>query len=229
MVTKKRKRRVTKGAAMEVETVPIDDLKLDSRNARKGSIGPIAESLQEFGQHRPAVVQRGTNKIIAGNHMVKAAKSIGWDEIAVVFVDDDDEQSIRRAIADNATGDLATWDEAVLKSLMDEVGTDIPGVTDDLLEQLQKATKEVEDDDGPTYPIVPRMNEKYGYVVIVAESEVDCAWLETTFGLQKEQSYKNSKIGISRVVTVSRLQAETRLGALGAQNDEDEDDIEEVE
>lgn len=119
-----------------VEEVPLSEIHPDPRNARRGNVAEIASSLREFGQHRAVVVQRSTGKIIAGNHVYHAARSMGWETIGVVFVDDDDEKALRRGIADNATGDLATWDTDILRELMEEVGTDIPGITDDRLEEL---------------------------------------------------------------------------------------------
>ncbi len=88
---------------LQVERVSIDLPVLDLENARKGNVASIVESLQEFGQHRPLVLQRSTNKIIVGNHTYKAAKVLGWTEIAVFFVEDDDVAAVRRSLADNVT------------------------------------------------------------------------------------------------------------------------------
>ena len=88
---------------LQVERVSIDVPVLDLENARKGNVTSIVESLQEFGQHRPLVLQRSTHKIIVGNHTYKAARLIGWYEIDVVFVDDDDLKSIRRSFANHVT------------------------------------------------------------------------------------------------------------------------------
>lgn len=189
--------------AMQVVSMPIEQLVPDPRNARQGDIASIAASLREFGQHRPAVVQAATNRIIAGNHLVLAAASIGWSHIDAVLVQDDDETAVRRGIADNATGDKASWDDHVLKDLLNEVGQDVPGLDDKLLARLFK------DDDTqaatPVYPIVPNAGEHYSYVLVISTSVVDDSWLATAFDLRAERSYKNSKVGLSRVVTVSRL------------------------
>lgn len=188
---------------MIVERVSMESLVLDPDNARKGNIASIVESLREFGQHRPLIVQRGSNRIIAGNHTYKAAESLGWDEINVYFVDDNDTQAIRRSIADNATNDRAKWDDEILKDLLDSVGFDVPGIDEALLNRLAKLEEEPEPE--PIYPIIAKPGEKYSYVVIFADTIVDVAWLETSFDFQKMASYKSQAVGSSRVLHVSKF------------------------
>ncbi len=175
-------------------------------NARKGNVAVIVDSLREFGQHRPIVVQKETGRIIAGNHTFFAAQTLGWEEIDVIYVDDDDVTATRRAIADNATGDHARWDERILKDLLESVGEDVPGVDQALLDRLAKLD-EVPVEETPIYPIVPKPGEGYSYVVIIADTVVDVAWLETAFDLQKEQSYKSTLVGKSKVLTVERFRS----------------------
>ena len=193
-----------KPVGMVVESVELDSLVTDDMNARKGNVAVIVESLQEFGQHRPLVVQRESKRIIAGNHTFMAAETLGWEKIDVVFVDDDDKKATRRAIADNATGDRASWNEEILKELLDSVGSDIPGLDENLLNRLARLDEEPIDET-PIYPITPKPGEGYSYVVILADTVVDAAWLETAFDLQKEQSYKSSLVAKSLIVPVSRF------------------------
>lgn len=190
---------------MVVERVSVDSLQTDPVNARKGNVTVIAASLREFGQHRPLVVQRSSNRIIAGNHTFEAARALGWDEIDVFFVDDDDTQAVRRAIADNATNDQAGWDDQVLKDLMDSVGTDIPGIDDKMLERLAKLDADDDDEPDPLYPIVPRAGEGYSYAVIIATNVVDVAWLESSLEVGKAKSYKSDAVGKCRVLTVDQF------------------------
>lgn len=190
---------------MKVVRVALDDLILDDRNARKGNVSVIMESLREFGQHRPAVVQEGTNKVIAGNHLVKAARLLGWKDLDVLFVDDDDQKALRRSLADNAVGDTAKWEDELLAELLQEAGP-VPGYDQKALDKLITATTPKPDVEDPIFPIVARPNEKYDYVLIVAQSEIDVNWLHQTFDLRVEQSYKSSKTSKSHVVSVERLQ-----------------------
>jgi hypothetical protein len=196
---------VSKEKAMQVVAVPLDELVLDDRNARKGNVAVIVESLREFGQHRPVVVQRSSKKVIAGNHLVKAARTLGWSEVDALFVDDDDTKALRRSLADNAVGDTAKWENELLAELLEEVGP-VPGYDQKALDRLVESTSPKDEVSEPIFPIVARPNEKYDYVLIVAQSEIDVNWLHQTFDLQVEQSYKSNKTSRSHVVSVERLQ-----------------------
>lgn len=189
----------------EAVTVPIELLKLAKRNPRKGAVAEVVESLREFGQHRPVVVQRSTGEVVVGNHMLKAAHVLGWSQLDALIVNDDDDKAMRRALADNFTGDKASWDEEELAEILKETGA-VPGTNeaeiDALLAKLEPEPKTGE----PTYPLVPRLNEKYDYVLIFAENETDWTWLETKLQLRREKSYKSEAVAKSHVVTVTRLQ-----------------------
>jgi hypothetical protein len=191
--------------AADAVAVPIALLKLAKKNPRRGAVAEVIESLREFGQHRPVVVQRTTGEVIVGNHMLKAAKQLGWNEIDALIVDDTDDAALRRAIADNAVGDKATWDDEELAEVMQEIGA-VPGMNeadiDKLIAKLAPPPKVEE----PTYPLVPRMNEKYDYVVIFCENETDWNWLQTRLELRREKSYKSEAVATSHVITVERLQ-----------------------
>ena len=126
---------------MEIQRVKLSELKHDKKNARRHderNVEEIKRSLQEFGQHRPFVVQRGTNKVIVGNGMLDAMLSLGMTEGDAYIVDDDEETSIKRALADNRTGELASWDMAVLKDLFEDMGPvpNVPGWNTKEIENL---------------------------------------------------------------------------------------------
>lgn len=108
--------------AGETVLYPVSKLKGYDKNPRKGNVKAIAESLQVNRQYRPIVVQESTKKILAGNHTWRAAKELGWDEIAVVFVDVNDEEAKRIVLADNRTNDLADYDGQILAELLKDLG-----------------------------------------------------------------------------------------------------------
>ena len=127
-------------------TVPVDDLVAYHRNPRTGDLDAIAESLSTNGQYRPIVVNRGTltgraNEVLAGNHTLKAAKLLGWDEIAVTWLDVDSDAAAKIVIVDNRTNDLAGYDTAMLADILTELpdlaGT---GYDQDQLDQLLDET-----------------------------------------------------------------------------------------
>ena len=109
---------------MIIETVLIDDLDLDPRNARKHdgkNLKAIADSLEQFGQRKPIVVWGRT--VVAGNGTMAAARSLGWSEITIARVPDDwtADQVKAYALADNRSAELASWDEQVLTEQLKEL------------------------------------------------------------------------------------------------------------
>lgn len=116
---------------MQVRTVPVESLQHDPQNARthtERNVKAIAASLSQFGQRRPLVVFGNT--VIAGNGTLQAAKSLGWDSIAVTRVPSDWSYEMARAfaLADNRTAELAEWDAELLSDQLvelDAVGWDL--------------------------------------------------------------------------------------------------------
>lgn len=170
------------------EVVAIDKLKPYDKNPRIGDIGAIAESLETNSQYRPIVVQKSSNKILAGNHTWQAAKHLGWKEIAVTFVDVNDEQAKRIVLADNRTNDLASYDSKVLtellESLPDPVGTGYTSAeVDALLDSIEErmSSGETVDDVIPAH-VIKTMTED--------EAEVS--------GLEEEATSGGSVGGVNR-------------------------------
>lgn len=115
------------GLAMPVDTlIPLEN------NPRIGDVEAIARSLAKFGQRRPLVARRGENGdphvVIAGNHTLEAAKALGWDEVAVLLVEDDPDTAKGFALADNRISDLGSFDPDLLVEMLESVSLD-----DDLL------------------------------------------------------------------------------------------------
>ena len=101
---------------------PINQLTLLPGNPRRGDVDAVKASLERFGQRKPIVVRKSDRVVIAGNHTLQAAQALGWSEIAVVWVDDDDAMSKAFALADNRTAELGDYDEEALAALIGEVG-----------------------------------------------------------------------------------------------------------
>jgi site-specific DNA-methyltransferase (adenine-specific) len=104
-------------SGLEPLAADIDALQLLPGNPRRGDVAAVARSLDAFGQRKPIVALRdGT--VIAGNHTLQAAQSLGWDKIAVVWVDDDDATAKAFALADNRTAELGDYDDQALADLI---------------------------------------------------------------------------------------------------------------
>jgi ParB-like chromosome segregation protein Spo0J len=101
---------------VQCETVQITNLIPYPANPREGDVGAIIESLEANGQYRPIVANKRTGHILTGNHTYQAAKALGWFEIAVSWVDVDEDQELKIVLIDNRTSDLATYDTVELKT-----------------------------------------------------------------------------------------------------------------
>jgi DNA modification methylase len=164
---------------MEVTTVNLDELREDDRNAREHdarNIKEIMRSLQDFGQHRPFVVQRGTNRVLVGNGMLKAMRRLGWTQGAVFFVDDDNEQAIRRALADNRTGELSTWNDDILRELLDGLpDINVPGFSEEEINDILGIDKEAHEDDFDLGAALPdKAITQRGDLIIMGEHRLVC-------------------------------------------------------
>jgi hypothetical protein len=75
-----------------------------------------------MGQYRPIVVNKTTKHILSGNHTYQGAVQLGWEKIAVHWVEVDDVEEIKILIVDNRTSDLATYDPQELNKLLMSTG-----------------------------------------------------------------------------------------------------------
>ena len=188
----------------------ISDLKLDPVNPRKGELADLCESLDELGQHRAAVVHQDTKEVIIGNHMVKAAKMIGWTKIGVAWVNDDEATAARRKLADNRISEKGGWDKEKFTLTLEIAGGDAPGLDDDFIRKhtLSADIGSLQSPDSLTeapLPLVPIANERYEIVAILCTTDGEWSGIQTILKLRKHKSYKDSSTGIPRVIFASDL------------------------
>src|SRR6056297_1958774 len=148
---------------MQIDRVAIDSLNSDPANVRlhdDANLSAIAASLRRFGQQKPIVVD--TEGIVrAGNGTLEAAKSLGWTEINAVTTTLDSVEAVAYAIADNRTGELATWDdESLSRQLQSLAQQDVTlfesvGFSEDDLQELLSSVQDpnlVVEDEVPEPP-----------------------------------------------------------------------------
>lgn len=124
----------------EATTLPITEINLHYKNARIGDVEAIKGSMVANGVYKPIVVNKGTYtgrpmETLAGNHSLKAMRQLAeenpgdprWQNIAVWLVDVDEERATRILLADNATADKGTYDNAQLLELLEAVDHDLDG------------------------------------------------------------------------------------------------------
>lgn len=101
---------------MEVEEWPIDKVTPYENNPRANTdaVVPTANSIRDFGWQQPIVVDRD-GVIIIGHTRLKAAKYLHLNTVPVVVADLDENKSKALRLADNKTGELASWDNDLLE------------------------------------------------------------------------------------------------------------------
>lgn len=120
---------------------PIEELAHWERNPNQGDIGAVSQSIKANGWWGAVIVQKGTNRIIAGNHRVEAARQLGQEHVPVLVLDVDDEKAQRINIADNRTTRLGQDDEEMLAEILTtlastELGLEGTGFDGDDLDAL---------------------------------------------------------------------------------------------
>lgn len=97
---------------LKVVSVRLADLVDDPENARSHddkNLSAIRESLVQFGQVEPLVVQRSSKRVIGGNGRLDVMRKLGWTQADAVLVDVDDVAARALALALNRTGELGRW------------------------------------------------------------------------------------------------------------------------
>lgn len=165
----------------------FSDLEPARVNANKGTprgTQMVENSLRKYGAGRSILIDR-KGRVIAGNHVVEGAASIGLDDIIVVPTDgrklvvvqrtdlDLDEIPAREmAIADNRTSEIGLqWDADVLASLAAELNLDHLFNEDEL--------KKIIDTVNGEGPEASNQNREKSYRL--ERSSVDCPHCRQTF------------------------------------------------
>ena len=148
---------------LEIEQIPIGDLKPNEKNPRinDAAVDAVARSIQQFGFNSP-IITDGKLNIAAGHTRLKAAMKFGLKVVPVV--------RIRRlkgskftgfALADNRTAEIATWDQELLKALVVELSAedgfdlDALGFSNQELNALLDQHEPGAEDDVPPAPEIP--------------------------------------------------------------------------
>jgi hypothetical protein len=146
------------GMAVDINTLlPLE------KNPRVGDVDAITASYAEFGQVKPIVAKRnddGTATVIAGNHQLEAAKILGWDQIAVIYLEGDDSRAVAFALADNRTVELGYSEPEILYELISSVSEDYP----ELLEGLGWDEFEIAEYEQEAYRNSSEMSTSGSYV-----------------------------------------------------------------
>lgn len=113
--------------SQQYDVTSVDELRQHPQNPRAGDVELIAESIDVNGFYGAVVAQRSTGYVLAGNHRLLAARKLGIDSLPVLWVDVDDDAARRILLVDNRANDLASYDEAQLVELLQELDNELDG------------------------------------------------------------------------------------------------------
>lgn len=198
---------------MKVEYVSIDTLIPADYNPRRiteADRKDIKASLEKFGFAEPVIVNRHPdrmNVIVGGHQRVTVAKEeLGYTEVPCVFVSLTLKQEKELNVRLNKN--QGRWDFDALQKFFDKDWLKDVGFVDNELSfwvsDFQKKFESITNKNCDM-PIVPKFSEKYDCVVIISNNATDTSFLKTALGIQKCQSYKNTRTGEGMVITVEQL------------------------
>lgn len=108
---------------MNIVSKKTEELKEYANNPREndGAVQSVAESIKEFGFKVPIIIDR-SGVIIAGHTRKKAAALLGIEKVPCIIADDLTPEQIQAfRLAENKTGELATWDFAALEKELESL------------------------------------------------------------------------------------------------------------
>lgn len=140
-------------SVVNIIDMPLNQITRYARNPRKNAqaVAKVKASLKEFGPRQPIVVDR-EHVIIVGDTRYQAAMELEWDTYPVHIAENlTPAQAKAYRLADNRTGDEATWDYELLALEIEDLGEldvdlELTGFSEFELANLTQAT------DGSTDP-----------------------------------------------------------------------------
>jgi len=149
---------------IEIVYKKLTDLIPDPGNPRRNdmAVDAVAESIKQFGMRVPLVIDAKGN-IISGHTRYKALRMLGEDEAPCVLADKLTLKQQRAfQLADNKTGELATWDESMLTRELDDLSEIFNvaalGFVSKVKEKDPEKPKNVTEDG---YVVCPRCGRKF--------------------------------------------------------------------
>lgn len=159
---------------LQIEYLPIDQLRPSERNARKHTdkdVAAIMQSIKEFGFSDPIGIWGGANIIVEGHGRLLAAQRLGMTEVPCIRLDHlTDDQRRAYALSHNRTAELSDWDFSALEAELDDLRNsfDLKAFGFDIDDQPEVK----EDDYSPVLPETPRA--KRGDIWLLGRHRLMC-------------------------------------------------------
>jgi DNA modification methylase len=147
---------MTTETLVQIEHVPLDDLRPDPANPRRiadAELEALTRSIREYGFVEPVVARHADNTVIGGHQRLVAARKLGLRSVPVIFLDVTLEEGRLLNLALNRiSGD---WDDELLGRMLADLRADgdldlsLSGFGEDELDRLMKSLDVREKRDKP--------------------------------------------------------------------------------
>ena len=177
----------------EIRQKKVGDLIPYHNNPRHNdeAVEAVANSIREFGFQQPIVVDKD-NVIIVGHTRLKAAKSLGLETVPVIVADLSEEKANAYRLADNKTGELATWDLEALDIELGDLDIDMTQFGFDFEEDEIIIPEEEEK---PEVEFTEVLGEEHNYIVLYFDNDIDWLQAETLFDIKPKKNLLTRKDG----------------------------------
>ena len=139
---------------MQIKEIEISKIIPYENNPRNNdeAVDKVANSIKEFGFKQPIVLDKN-NVIVIGHTRLKASEKLGLEKVPCLYADDlTDDQIKALRLADNKTGEIATWD-------FEKLDLEIEGIELDLEPfgfEFDDEPTEIVEDEVPDIPEDPK-------------------------------------------------------------------------
>jgi len=111
---------------LHIKYLSPHQLKMTNHNPRihpDQAIDKLAKGIENYGFINPIIVEKGTDRILAGHARLKASLKQNLKEVPVIEVDLHKDQADGYMVFDNAIQDKTEWDYPILKDILEELDT----------------------------------------------------------------------------------------------------------
>lgn len=192
------------------QVLPLAAFKPNPRNPNRHppkQIEIMAYVIAKTGWRAPITVSRRSGFIVKGHGRLQAAV-YGNMKVAPADYQDyaNEEEEYADMLADKKLPEMSSFDKEMTKAILADLklkpmDLKMTGFDASELERMFKNKRK----EAPQFPITADLNERYDYVVIMTRNETDAAYLRTICGVEKEASFKNTNVGLGRVVPFERF------------------------
>lgn len=200
---------MSKDLKLKIEYIPIENIHPSESNAKlhpPKQIRRLRGSIEKYGFITPLILDK-TNTIVAGHGRYLAAQDLKLLELPCVYLEHlTPKQADELRIIDNKLAETGYDEEKLLLAIKEfdidffEMAGIDPAILDPIHAEMAKYNNA-----NCEYPLVPKFSESYHGFIIVAENDIDRAFMENALGCEISKSYKTKAIGRSYVITAEKF------------------------